>query len=162
MKNRMRKVVFMFFLSMVLSASGQTMVQRKVIRSVNYGNIQLVQAINDGDTLYAMNLKVANQYQKAFIVDLGSRDRALHLLRAMKDAELKDEDMMSLDNATDNIVTRGLFGSLRITSEGRQFSVDVTKQQIQKFIDALEPDEVGGEKKKKKNVPAYMRNMDKD
>lgn len=62
---------------MVLAASGQTMVQRKVIRSVNYGNIQLVQAITEGDTLYAMNLKVANQYQKAFIVDLGSRDRAL-------------------------------------------------------------------------------------
>lgn len=158
----MRKVVLMFFLSMVLAASGQTMVQRKVIRSVNYGNIQLVQAINDGDTLYAMNLKVANQYQKAFIVDLGSRDRALHLLRAMKDAELKDEDMLSLDNATDNIVTRGLFGSLRISSEGRQFSVDVTKQQIQKFIDALEPEKEGDGKKKKKNVPAYMRNMDKD
>lgn len=157
----MRKVIFMFFLSMVLAASGQTMVQRKVIRSVNYGNIQLVQAINDGDTLYAMNLKVANQYQKAFIVDLGSRERALHLLRAMKDVELKDEDMMSLANATDNIVTRGLFGSLRISSEGRQFSVDVTKQQIQKFIEALEPDDKG-EGKKKKKVPAYMRNMDED
>ena len=161
----MRKVVLMFFLSMVLAASGQTIVQRKVIRSVNYGNIQLVQAITDGDTLYAINLKVANKYQKSFIVDLGSRERALHLLRAMKDVELKDEDMMSLDNATDNIVTRGLFGSLRISSEGRQFSVDVTKQQIQKFIDALEPDDAGEGKKgnkKKKNVPAYMRNFDSD
>lgn len=79
----------------------------------------------------------------------------------MKDADLKDEDMMSLDNATDNIVTRGLFGSLRISSEGRQFSVDVTKQQIQKFIEALEPEKEGDGKKKKK-VPAYMRNIDKD
>ena len=161
----MRKLVFIFFLSMVLAASGQTIVQRKVIRSVNYGNIQLVQAITEGDTLYAMNLKVVNKYQKSFIVDLGSRERALHLLRAMKNVELKDEDMMSLDNATDNIVTRGLFGSLRISSEGRQFSVDVTKQQIQKFIDALEPDDAGEGKKgnkKKKNVPAYMRNIDED
>lgn len=155
----MRKVVLMFFLSMALAASGQTMVQRKVIRSLNMGNTQLVQAITEGDTLFALNLKTGNRYQPAFVVDLGNRERALHLLKAMRDVELKDDDMMSLDNATDNIVTRGLFGTLRITSEGRQFSHDISKQQIEKFIDALEPQKEG---KKKKNVPAYMRNMDVD
>ena len=156
-----RMVFFLLMVGMLLTASGQTMVQRKVIRSLNMGNTQLVQAITEGDTLFALNLKTGNRYQPAFVVDLGNRERALHLLQAMRDVELKDDDMMSLDNATDNIVTRGLFGTLRITSEGRQFSHDISKQQIQKFIDALKP-QIQEKGKKKKNAPAYMRNMDED
>lgn len=153
----MKRIMLLFaIVFLVLSVSGQSVVRRKPICKVNYGNIQLEQIVSETDTCYAMYIKTNNNYHPFITIDLGNKIQAIKMLNFLIDVKLENDDMVTLDNATNNIVTRGLFGSLRFHSEGRQFSGDVIKKYLKTFLDVLEGKET------KKKVPAYMRNMDED
>lgn len=153
----MKRIMLLFaIVFLVLSVSGQSVVRRKPICKVNYGNIQLEQIVSETDTCYAMYIKTNNNYHPFITIDLGNKIQAIKMLNFLIDVKLENDDMVTLDNATNNTVTRGLFGSLCFHSEGRQFSGDVIKKYLKTFLDVLEGKET------KKKVPAYMRNMDED
>lgn len=73
-------------------------------------------------------------------VALGDRENAIRLLNVLNEVKLKGDDMLHLENETDNVVTRGAFGgsNLRFYSEGRQFTGDCHKMYIRKMIEYLE------------------------
>ena len=135
----MRKVFLSIMMAaMVVSADCQTLTKRETIANLALGGVKLEQIVQKGDTLYSMFIKTGNRYKKYVAVGLGDRQEALRLLNFLNDVKLKGDDILSLENVTDNIVTRGAFGSLRFYSEGRQFSGDVHKMYIRKMIEVLE------------------------
>lgn len=135
----MRKVFLSIMMAaMVVSADCQTLTKRETIANLALGGVKLEQIVQKGDTLYSMFIKTGNSYKKYIAVSLGNRSEALRLLNILNDVKLKGDDMLSLENVTDNIVTRGAFGCLRFYSEGRQFSGDIHKMYIRKMIEVLE------------------------
>ena len=135
----MKRTVLSLLLALVaVTAIGQTLTQRKTIKSINFGVLKLEQITQASDTAYAMLIKTTNRYQKHITVALGDRANAIRLLRLLCDVKLKNDDMLDLENPTHNIVTRGTFGSLRFHSEGRQFQGDCGKMYLKTFLDVLE------------------------
>ena len=133
-----RLILSLLMVSAICMAIGQTLVQRKTIKSINFGVLKLEQVIQERDTTYAMLIATTNRYQKNIVVALGNRDNAVRLLRLLSDLKLKNDDMLDLENDTHNVVTRGSFGSLRFHSEGRQFQGDCGKAYIKTFLKTLE------------------------
>lgn len=155
----MRKVLLLMMVSWCLMVSGQTMIRRQAICKVNYGNSVLEQAIEGNDTAYAMLVATGKKVFPHIVVDLGDREKAIHYLKYLLEVDLQNDDAVMMENSTDNVVTRGLFGSLRFHSEGRQFHGDIIKKYLAVFLEALQPSADG---KAKKKSPAYMRNRDDD
>ena len=153
----MRKVVLMFFLSMVLAASGQRMVQTKTLGNWNFGCIKFKQSCANVDTLYMAVIKTTYEYEPNFVIGLGNRHQAEHFLKVLSELRMKGEDMMMLENPSNNYIRQGTFGSLRIFEELGVYSVDVHRDYFKKMLKLLDDTKAGKQKK-----PAYMRNMDSD
>ena len=134
----MKKLFILMLVCLSMAVTAQTLTQRKTIANLAFGNIKLEQIVQNGDTLYSMNIKSGNRFMNYVVVGLGDHKEALRLLNVLNDVKLKDDDMLSLENVTDNVVTRGAFGCLRFYSEGRQFSGDCHKSYIRKMIKVLE------------------------
>lgn len=159
----MRKVVLMFFLSMVLAASGQTVHRVNEIKSVAYGALRLIE---DGGQ-YVMLVRTDNKYHPSVSVVLGDSTEAVRLLTFMSDLKLRDDDIVELGNTSENYIYKGAFGGFRIYERTKTIDGYAHPANIRKLLKALtggqdQSDEPAKGKKKKKNVPAYMRNMDKD
>lgn len=108
----MKKLFILMLVCLSMTVTAQTLTQRKTIANLAFGNIKLEQIVQNGDTLYSMNIKSGNRFMNYVVVGLGDHKEALRLLNVLNDVKLKDDDMLSLENVTDNVVTRGAFGCL--------------------------------------------------
>lgn len=159
----MRKVVLIFFLSMVLAASGQTVHRVNEIKSVAYGALRLIEDAGE----YVMLVRTDNRYHPSLSVVLGDSTEAVRLLTFMSDLKLRDDDIVELGNTSENYIYKGAFGGFRIYERTLTIDGYAHPANIRKLLKALagdmeQPGTPEKKKKKKKNVPAYMRNIDSD
>ena len=96
---------------------------------MNGGAVKL-QCLNG---MYKLTIRTDNRYQPSFDCMLGNRDNAIRLLRFMSELKLTKNDVVDLENATENTLRLGLFGNLEIFSEGGNFSGLIAKKQCRHF-----------------------------
>ena len=131
-------IITMMMLVLALPMSAQTVYRSEVLKSYRSGTMKLYET--EGK-IYSIIFKTGNRFTPTFPCALGDRENALRLLEFLRDLKLGDDDMVDLENETNNWVKRGLWGSLRIISEGNQFSYDITKKEIKGMIEIIEKEE---------------------
>lgn len=131
-------IITILVLVLALPVSAQKVYRSEVLKSYRSGTMKLYET--EGKT-YSIIFKTGNRFTPTFPCVLGDRENALRLLEFLRELKLGDDDMVDLENETKNWVKRGLWGSLRIISEGNQFSYDITKKEIKGMIEIIEKEE---------------------
>lgn len=131
----MRKLLFITLLTLfACGVEAQTVYRNEVIKSLNGGAVKLM-CLNG---MYKLTIRTDNRYQPSFNCMLGNRDNAIRLLRFMSELKLTKNDVVDLENATENTLRLGLFGNLEIFSEGGTFSGLIAKKQCRQLAELLE------------------------
>lgn len=131
----MKKLLFVLLICLAVPAAAQKVIKNEELATFRMGGVKLY--MTDSVT-YALRFRTDNPITNTFPCILGDREQAVRLLTFIRDVKLGDNDVIDLENATGNFVSRGLWGSFRIHSEGKQFSFDITKKEIKKMIEAIE------------------------
>ena len=132
----MRKVLLSLFLALSLGAMGQTVIRTVTLKSTDLGN-QKLEAVMGNDTTYVLLIKTGARIKPQLTCALGNKERAIHLLTFLYDLDIKKGDIVDLENETHNLVTKNSLGGLLVYSEGRQFSGQLRKPNIQGFIETI-------------------------
>ena len=105
---RMRKILLLMMMMVSVAVSSQTLTRSKVLKSTDLGNQKLQMAIQKNDTVYAIVLKNSGGGSRddVIVVALGNRQNALRLLNVMLDVELEKDDVLALENETNNVVKK--------------------------------------------------------
>lgn len=134
----MRKVLLSaLLLTSSLIVGAQTVTKRKVLKRTDMGNQRLEVAINGNDTVFSVVIANGSASRQPFPVILGGKAESLRLLQFLLDAELGKDDMVSLENPTNNMVRRSSSSAFTVYSEGRAFSGGLRKPNIRGFIKTI-------------------------
>ena len=134
----MKKLIFILMLCLAMPAAAQKVYRNVELKSFRMGTMKLY--MTDSLT-YAINFSTGNTFKPTFVCILGDRENAIKLLTFLRDLKLGDDDVVDLENASENYVTKGMWTALRIHSSGKQFSYDVTPKEIRKMLEAIEKQE---------------------
>lgn len=131
----MRKAIMVIMMTMVCAAvQAQTIIRTDVLKKKDLGNQRLEATREGNDTTYVMLIATGNNFKPYVDVVLGGKADALRLLQFLLDAEISGDDVITLDNPTNNLVKRNTLGGYRVFSEGRQLSGHLRKPNIKAFI----------------------------
>ena len=131
----MKKLIFILMLCLAMPAAAQKVYKSEELKSFRMGGIKLYMT----DSLsYAINFRTNNRYQPTFVCILGDREQAVKLLKFLIGSKPKNDEVIDLENESGNLVTRGMLGSYRFFSEGKQFYYDVEPKEIRKMLEAIE------------------------
>lgn len=135
----MKKTLFTAVMVLVVSLCyGQSIVRAKTLKSTDLGNQKLEVTVDGNDTTFVVIIHNGGAARHPFPVVLGGRDNAMRILGFLLDAELEDDDMIRLENPTDNYVKKNGFGGYLVFSEGRAFTGQLRKPNIRGFIKAIQ------------------------
>lgn len=141
----MKKILLTAAMAFIVSLCyGQSIVRAKMLKSTDLGNQKLEVMVDGNDTTFAIIIHNGAATRHPFPVALGNKENALRILNFLLDAELENDDMIRLENPTDNCVKKNGFGGYLVLSEGRAFSGHLRKPNIRGFIKAIQ--EYCGEK----------------
>lgn len=130
----MKKMILLLMLCLAMPVQAQKVVKNVELKSFRNGTMKLF--VTDSTT-YTLVFKTNNRFNPTFPCILGDREQAVKLLTFLRDVEIGDDDVIDLENESKNYAGRGIFGTLRIFSEGRQFSYDVTKKDFKKMLEVI-------------------------
>lgn len=133
-----RKAIVVIMMMMVcVAVQAQTIIRTDVLKKTDLGNQRLEATREGSDTTYVMLIATGNNFKPYVDVVLGGKADALRLLHFLLDAEISGDDVITLDNPTNNLVKRNTLGGYRVFSEGRQLSGQLRKPNIKAFIKAI-------------------------
>ena len=133
----MKKILLTAAMALVVSLCyGQQIVRAKKLKSTDLGNQRLEVTVDGRDTTFVIYICNQQAARHPFPVVLGGKDNALRLLNFLLDAELKNDDIIRLENPSDNYVGKQTSG-FTVYSEGRMFSGQLRKANIRAFVKAI-------------------------
>ena len=130
----MKKVILVLLSCIALCLQAQTVHKVIQLDSYNMGAVKLVRI----DSAYALKMRTNNRYQRTFTVALGNRENAIRLLDFISKLKIDGDDIVELENETDNCIKKGPLGGYAIFSTGGQFSCVITKKQAKDMIKVIE------------------------
>ena len=134
----MRKAIMVIMMMMVcVAVQAQTVIRTDVLKKTDLGNQRLEATREGNDTTYVMLIATGNRFKSYVDVVLGGKTDALRMLQFLLDAEISGDDVITLDNPTNNLVKKNTLGGYRVFSEGRQLSGQLRKPNIKAFIKAI-------------------------
>lgn len=131
----MKKLIFILMLCLAMPAASQNVYRNVELKSFRMGTMKLY--MTDSLT-FAITFKTNNRYKPTFSCILGKKEQAIKLLTFLKDLKLGDDDVVDLENESENYVTHGMWTALRIYSSGKQFWYDVTTKDVRKMLEEIE------------------------
>ena len=147
----MKKYLIVFLMLSCLSVQAQTVHRVNEIKSVAMGGLRLIEDAGG----YCMLVRTGNRYEPNVVVDLGDSANAVRLLTFMVELKMRSDDIVELENPTDNFIYKGGFGGFRIYERTRTIDGYAHPSNIKKLLKALVE---GGRERK----PAYRRYDDED
>lgn len=154
----MKKIVLLMVVCcLAVGMMGQKVHRTNVMFSAALGSIRLVEI----DKYYSIQLESGNQYHPYVTVMLGDSVNAARLLEFIGDLYIEGEDVVDLENASNNSMVRGPLGSFRVFDETRVFTGTMHRTHARSMWEALTGEKYK-KKKKEKRTPAYMKNYEKE
>lgn len=95
------------------------------------------------DSVYVLVLKSS---AKDISIVLGGKDKALRILRFLRDADVKSGDVVELENEDGDIAKYNGLRQYEFYSPGRQFTGQMAKRYMKGYIEAIEKYGVNQEK----------------
>ena len=147
----MKKYLIVFLMLSCLSVQAQTVHRVNEIKSVAMGGLRLIEDAGE----YCMLVRTGNKYEPNVVVDLGDSANAVRLLMFMVELKMRSDDIVELENPTENYIYKGGFGGFRIYERTRTIDGYAHPSNIKKLLKALVE---GGRERK----PSYRRHDDED
>jgi hypothetical protein len=133
----MKNILLFILITLSLSAQAQRIVKNKTLKTTDLGNQKLEVSIADNDTVYVMFIKCGSVAKKYVTVELGNSKDALRILQFLLDADISGDDVINLENPSNNLVKKNSLGGYLVYSEGHAFSGQLRKPNIKGFIKAI-------------------------
>ena len=133
----MRKAITVIMMMVCVAVQAQTIIRTDVLKKTDLGNQRLEATREGSDTTYVMLIATGNDFKPFVDVVLGGKADAFRLLHFLLDADISGDDIIALDNPTNNLVKKNTLGGYRVFSEGRQLSGQLRKPNIKAFIKAI-------------------------
>lgn len=133
----MKKILILLLITLSISAQAQSIVRNKTLKTTDLGNQKLEVSIADNDTVYVMFIKSGSVAKKYITVELGNSKDALRILQFLLDADISGDDVINLENPSNNLVRKNPLGGYLVYSEGHAFSGQLRKPNIKGFIKAI-------------------------
>lgn len=135
----MNRIILSLFLAcMAAGGYAQSIARTETLKTTDLGNQKLMATVENNDTTYVIYIKTGSRVQKYFPVVLGGYEQAMHFLGVLQDVELKGDDVLRLENPSNNYVTKNTLGGLRVFDELKVWSGQLRKPNIKGFIKAIE------------------------
>ena len=147
----MKKYLIVFLMLSCLSVQAQTVHRVNEIKSVAMGGLRLIEDAGE----YCMLVRTGNKYEPNVVVDLGDSANAVRLLTFMVELKMRSDDIVELENPTENYIYKGGFGGFRVYERTRTIEGYAHPSNIKKLLKALVE---GGRERK----PSYRRYDDED
>ena len=147
----MKKYLIVFLMLSCLMVQAQTVHRVNEIKRVAMGGLRLIEDAGE----YCMLVRTGNKYEPNVVVDLGDSANAVRLLTFMVELKMRSDDIVELENPTENYIYKGGFGGFRIYERTRTIEGYAHPSNIKKLLKALVE---GGRERK----PAYRRYDDED
>lgn len=127
----MRKVLLILMMVFCFSAVAQKISRPVTIRTTELGNQKLI--VTDG--IYTLVVKSS---VRPISIVLGSRDKALQILRFLFTADVRKGDIVELENENEDIARYNSLKQYEFFSAGRQYTGQMAKRYIKGYIEAIE------------------------
>lgn len=129
----------------------QKIVRNREVISVGMGNNKLVEI----EGRYTIRMRAQNGVEEYMYVDLGDSANAVRLLTFLSELRVKDDEVVVLENPSDNTIQSGPFGSFKVYDDLKVIYAYTHHTYAEKMLKAL----TGKAKKKGKT---YRHSYDTD
>ena len=128
----MRRILFAVVLAcMMMSVCAQRVTHPVKLRTTELGNQKLMYV----DSVYVLVLK--SRYKPISVV-LGSKEKALQILRFLDTAEVHAGDIIELENEDGDVARFNSLKQYEFFSPGRQYTGQMGRRYIKGYIEAIE------------------------
>ena len=136
----MKKLIMIIAALVVfLDVYAQKVYRVERLKSFNMGAAVLERVVQ-ADTTYAIVMKSGGAYVSRFTVALGKKDEAIRLLTFISELKLSKDDVVELENETDNFIKKGPLGGLALCEKVTQRYSVITTGQAKKMLEAVKED----------------------
>lgn len=146
--------MFLLLFAVTMSVQAQKVHRLREVKSVAFGAIKLKE--NEG--MYYLSMKTGNRYEPTFSVVLGDSANAVRLLTFIADLHIESDEVVELQNPSNNHITKDALGSFLVHDETGVFKCNMHRTHARSLLEALTGQKAKGKQKDKR--PAYMRNID--
>lgn len=127
----MRKLLLILLACFALTIQAQKITRAKTIRTTELGN-QKLQVV---DSTFVLVLQSS---VKPITIVLGSKEKALKILRFLYTADVQKGDIIELENEAGDAAKFNGLKQYEFFSPGRQFTGQMAKRYLKGYIEALE------------------------
>ena len=144
----MRKYLLLIVAIMIAEmVSAQKVIRNREVASVGMGSNKLIEI----EGLYTIRIRAQNGVDEYMYIDLGDSANAVRLLTFLSELRVKDDEVVVLENPSDNTIQSGPMGSFKVYDEFRVIYGYTHHTYAKKMLDGL----TGKEKKKEKTKRRY-------
>lgn len=126
----MRKLLFILFACLPMMMQAQKLNRAETIRTTELGNQKMVVM----DSTFVLILRATPPIR----IVLGTREKALQILRFLYTTETKRGDIIELENEAGDIARYNSLKQYEFATPGRDFEGQIAKRYLKGYIEVIE------------------------
>lgn len=127
----MRKLLLILFAFLPMMVQAQKISRPETIRSTEFGTQKMMVV----DSTFVLVIKTN---YKPITVELGTKDKALKILRFLYTADVRSGDIIEIENEAGDVCKYNGLKQYEFFSAGRQFTGQIAKRYLKGYIESVE------------------------
>ena len=127
----MKKLILLLLICLPMMVQAQKISRPETIRSTEFGTQKMMVV----DSTFVLVIKTG---YKPISVELGTKDKALKILRFLYTADVRSGDIIEIENEAGDVCKYNGLKQYEFFSAGRQFTGQIAKRYLKGYIEAVE------------------------